>query len=177
MIFNKMVRIITKPFFEVYSRLFPVSYARFVGVNMGKNIHIYGKVYWGTEPWLITVGDNVYITGGCKFINHDGGTLIFRKEIPDLEITKPIIIGDDVYIGEESFILPGVRIGNNCIIGARSLVSRDVESGTVVAGVPAKVLKSTEEYKQKLIENSLHLGHLTGKKKDRALKKYYGYNG
>lgn len=115
MIFLRPVRIITKPFIEFYRRWKPVDYAKKVGVNIGKNPNFYGPTSWGTEPWLITIGDNVHITGQCKFINHDGGTLIFRDRIPDLEITKPIVIGDNVYIGEETLILPGVHIGNNCL--------------------------------------------------------------
>ena len=126
-------------------------------------------------PWLITIGDNVHITGQCKFINHDGGTLIFRDRIPDLEITKPIVIGDNVYIGEETLILPGVHIGNNCVIGARSVVTKDIPDNSVAAGVPCRVIKTTDEYLDKLQRESLHLGHLKGKEKDLALREYYNY--
>jgi acetyltransferase-like isoleucine patch superfamily enzyme len=77
----------------------PEKHARKIGVKVGKNPHFYGPVSWGSEPWIITIGDNVHITGGCKFIAHDGGTLIFRDQIPDLEITKPITVGNNVFIG------------------------------------------------------------------------------
>ena len=126
-----------------------------------------------SEPWVITIGDNVHITGGCKFIAHDGGTLIFRDLIPDLEITKPIIVGNNVYIGEVSLILPGVNIGNNVVIGARSVVTKDIPDNSVAAGVPCRVIKTTEEYLEKLKRESLHLGHLPGKEKDKALREYY----
>ena len=53
------------------------------------------------------------ITAGCQFITHDGGTLILRKEVPDLELTAPIVVGSDVYIGLNTMILPGVRIGSS----------------------------------------------------------------
>jgi acetyltransferase-like isoleucine patch superfamily enzyme len=173
MIWSRPVRILAKPFTELYSRIRPVQYARKIGVTVGKNPHFYGKVFWGTEPWLITIGDDVHITADCKFINHDGGTLIFRKEIPDLEITKPIVVGNNVYIGRESMILPGVRIGNNVVIGARSLVTRDIPDHSVAAGHPARVIRTTDEYLAKLQRESLHLGHLKGKEKDDALKAYY----
>jgi acetyltransferase-like isoleucine patch superfamily enzyme len=53
-------------------------------------------VKFGTEPWIITIGNNVHITDGVKFITHDGGTLLFRKYVPDLETTKPIVVGDSL---------------------------------------------------------------------------------
>lgn len=166
---------ITKPFVWAFSKYKPVEYARWVGVNIGKNPHFYGPTSWGTEPWLITIGDNVHITGNCKFINHDGGTLIFRDQIPDLEISKPIVVGNNVYIGEETMILPGAHIGNNCVIGARSVVTKDIPDNSVAAGVPARVIKTTDQYLQKLKRESLHLGHLKGKEKDLALREYYNY--
>lgn len=175
MIWNRWIRIITKPFVWAFSKYKPVEYARWVGVNIGKNPHFYGPTSWGTEPWLITIGDNVHITGNCKFINHDGGTLIFRDQIPDLEISKPIVVGNNVYIGEETMILPGAHIGNNCVIGARSVVTKDIPDNSVAAGVPARVIKTTDQYLQKLKRESLHLGHLKGKEKDLALREYYNY--
>lgn len=175
MIIKRLLKLFIVPYREIYRRMFPEKYARHIGVNFGKNLHVYGPVSWGSEPWIISLGDDVHITGNCKFIAHDGGTLIFRKEIPDLEITKPITVGSNVYIGEESLILPGVRIGSNVVIGARSVVTRDIPDNSVAAGVPARVIKTTDEYLEKLKRESLHLGHLKGKEKDKALREYYGY--
>lgn len=149
-----------------------------VGVNFPKGgVHIYGVVEWGTEPWIITLGNNVHITNGCKFITHDGGTLVYRKEIPDLEITKPISVGNNVYFGNDVLVLPGVHIGNNVIIGARAVVTKDIPDNSVAVGIPAKVIKTADEYLEKLKKESLHLGHLQGREKDDALKKYYNYQG
>lgn len=156
----------------------PVKYAKKIGVNMNTyTVHIYGIVEWGSEPWLISLGDNVFITDGVKFINHDGGTLLFRKIIHDLEITKPISIGNDVYIGNNVIILPGVTVGNKVIIGAGAVVTRDIPDNSVAVGVPARVIKSADEYFNKIKNESLHLGHLKGEEKDLALKQYYHYNG
>lgn len=155
----------------------PLGYAKSIGVNMSGKVHLYGKVSWSTEPWIITLGDNVYITDGVKFITHDGGTLLFREQVPDLEITKPIVVGNNVYIGNNVIILPGVTLGNNVVIGAGAVVSRNIPDNSVAVGVPAKVIKTTEEYFEKLQAESLHLGHLKGKEKDSALKNFYGYKG
>ena len=144
---------------------------------MKGTVRLYGNVSWSTEPWIITLGDNVYITDGVKFITHDGGTLLFRNRVPDLEITKPITVGDNVYIGNNVIILPGVTIGNNVIIGAGAVVSRDIPDNSLAVGVPARVIKTADEYFEKIQKESLHLGHLKGKEKDDALKEYYGYSG
>lgn len=91
---------------------------RSVLISCGGGIHLYGNPSWGSEPWLITLGNNVHITAGVKFITHDGGTLLFRDRVPDLEITKPIVIGNNVYLGNDVIVLPGVTIGSNVVIGA-----------------------------------------------------------
>tara|TARA_R110002049_G_scaffold190301_1_gene358950 strand:+ start:5488 stop:5934 length:447 start_codon:yes stop_codon:yes gene_type:complete len=144
---------------------------------MGNNVHIYGNPLgmFSTEPWIITLGNNVHITREVLFITHDGGTLLYRDKVPDLEITAPIQVGNDVYIGVRSIILPGVTIGDNCVIGAGSIVTRDVPSNSVVAGVPAKIVKSADDYLDKLKLNSLKLGHLKAGEKDAALKNYFNY--
>jgi acetyltransferase-like isoleucine patch superfamily enzyme len=128
---------------------------------------------FGTEPWCITLGNNVHITKEVLFITHDGGTLLFRNIIPDLEITAPIKVGNNVYIGVRSIIMPGVNIGNNCIIAAGSVVSKDVPDNSVVGGVPAKFIKTSDEYLEGIKKRSLHLGHLKGKDKDRELRSYF----
>lgn len=161
----------------VVGTLFPVKYAKKIGVNFEGGVKIYGTVKWTTEPWLITIGDGCHITDGVRFETHDGGTLLFRKIIPDLEITKPIIVGNECYIGNNVIILPGVRIGNHCIIGAGAIVSRDIPDNSVAVGIPARVIKTTDEYLEKIKRESLHLGHLTGQEKDKALMKYYNYKG
>jgi len=131
---------------EARIRRDPVGYARSIGVKVGNNVH---------------------------FVTHDGGTLILRGEVPDLELTAPIVIGNDVYIGVRTIILPGVRIGNRCIIGAGSVVARNIPDNSLAAGVPARVIKHIDEYLEKAKASSLHLGHLQGEDKARELKKLF----
>ena len=170
---KRFAKVLINRIIEIYD---PVKAAKRWEVNMGKNIHFYGHIRWGSEPWIITLGDNVHITDGVRFVTHDGGTLLLRKEIPDLELTKPIKIGSNVYIGVQTIILPGVTVGNNVIIGAGSVVSKDIPDNSVAVGVPARVIKTLDEYKEKAMRESLHLGHLKGQEKDKALRKYYNYN-
>lgn len=151
----------------------PVKYAKKCGVHFGEDLHVYGRVSWGTEPWTITLGDHVFITHRVVFLTHDGGTLLFRKEIPDLEKTVPITVGSNVFIGTQALIMGGVRIGDNCVIAAGSVVTKDVPSNSVVGGNPARFIESIEVYKDKLIKNSLHLGNYSGKEKDMKLREYF----
>lgn len=143
---------------------------------MGKNVRFYAinPGTFGSEPWLIEFGDDVYVTAGCLFVTHDGGTLIVRKEVPDLELTAPIKIGSDVYIGLRTIVMPGVTIGNRVIIGAGSIVTKDIPGNSVAAGIPAKVIKTVDEYLEGAKRRSLHLGHLGAVEKERALKRHFG---
>lgn len=173
-----VLRIFKAVYNSIYSKFSHVGYAKKIGVNFGENLHIYGNPYsmFGSEPWCITLGDNVHITRDVLFVTHDGGTLLYRHLIPDLEITSPIIVGNNVYIGVRSIILPGVTIGDNSIIAAGSIVTKDVLPNSVVGGVPAKFIKSSQDYLEGVKRRSLKLGHLKGEEKDKALKRYFNYN-
>ncbi|HEY9175924.1 MAG TPA: acyltransferase [Verrucomicrobiae bacterium] len=161
---------------EIHAKLDPLGYARSIGVTLGQDVHFYGMPsnMFGTEPWLITIGNRVHITSGCAFITHDGGTLILRKEVPDLEWTAPITIGDDVYIGVRTLIMPGVKIGNRVIVGAGSVVTRDIPDNSVAVGVPARVIKSVDAYLEQMKRKSLKCGHLKGLEKEAILKGIFG---
>lgn len=173
-----MIKKIFKKIFLMYlSKVDRVKFAKYIGVNMGDGIFIYGDpiAMFGTEPWCITLGNNVHITREVLFVTHDGGTLLYRNLIPDLEITAPIVVGNDVYIGVRSIILPGVNIGNNCIIAAGSVVTKNVPDNSVIGGIPAKFIKTSDDYLDGITNKSLHLGHLKYIEKDDALKKYFNY--
>lgn len=164
---------------RIYGSRDPVGFARSLGVRVGNNVRFYGisRSMFGSEPWMIKIGNDVYITAGVNFVTHDGGSLILRKEVPDLEWSAPITIGNDVYIGVQTLILPGVRIGNRCVIGARSVVSRDVPDNSVVVGAPARPICTTDEYLEKMQRKSLKLGHLHGTEKDAVLRRLFAEQG
>jgi acetyltransferase-like isoleucine patch superfamily enzyme len=169
---------IFRKIYKMYLRKFkPIKSIDKCGLVHGSNLNIYGRVEWGTEPWIIRIGNNVHITDGVKFITHDGGTLLFRKDIPDLEITGPIIVGNNVYFGNNVIVLPGVTIGDNVIIGAGAVVTKNIPNNSVAVGVPAKVIETADEYLEKAKTKSLHLGHLKNRDKDIALMKFFGYKG
>ena len=95
--------------------------------------------------FLITIGDDVTMSIRVTVMAHDAST---KKLIGYTKIGQ-IHIGNHVFIGANSTILPGVTIGDYAVIGAGSLVTHDVPARMVVAGVPAKVISSVEEYTEK----------------------------
>jgi len=122
------------------------------GVKIGKNCIINKDVNFGTEPYLINIGDNARITTGVKFVTHDGGLWVPRllgyiDERADR--FGRITIGSNVNIGWNAIIMPGVTIGDNCIIGAGAVVTKNIPPNSVAIGVPAKVLETVEEYAEK----------------------------
>ena len=129
------------------------QYYRKKGYLIGRNNRIYsGGLKLSTEPYLIKIGNHCTITVGVTFLTHDGGAWLFREEIPGLNVFGKIEIKDNCFIGINSIIMPNVTIGPNAVVGAGSVVTKDVPANTVVAGVPARVICSTDEYKEKCIK-------------------------
>ena len=130
-----------------------INYLRRKGVKIGTGCNINKSAQFGSEPWLIKIGNNTRITQGVKFITHDGGLWTLRKMgLLNKEDVKygNIIIGDNCNISWDAIIMPNVTIGNNCIIACGAIVTKDVPSGTVWGGVPAKQIETVEEYLEKV---------------------------
>lgn len=173
---RRLLKLFTAPLNMLHAALFSVSYARKIGVELKGRVTIYGSSYsmFSSEPYLVTLGDNVHISIGANFVCHDGSTLPFRKDIPDLELAGEIRVGNDVFIGMGALILPNVVIGNRCIVGANSVVTKSVPDGSIVAGNPAKLVSTIEDFLLRAQEKSLKIGHLTGTEKVAAYKKLFG---
>lgn len=92
--------------------------------------------------WLISIGDDVRLAGTAIIFAHDGST---SKFVNHMRIGK-VTIGNRVFIGACSIILPGVSIGSNVIIGTGSVVSHDIPDGVIAAGNPAEVIGSIEDF-------------------------------
>ncbi len=130
----------------------PASYARSLGVKVGEGTRFYGTSpkMFSTEPWVITIGNNCNITDDVLFMTHDAGTLAVENECGRWVIVGDIVLGNNVYVGTRSTILPGVHIGDNSIIGAGSVVTKDIPANVVAAGVPCRVIRSRDEYIEKV---------------------------
>lgn len=108
------------------------------------------------EGDLISIGNNVWITSGVQFINHDASAQIVQKvrNYHGIDKVGVIDIGDNVFIGNNAIILPGVKIGNCCVVGAGSVVTKSIPEKSVAAGNPAKVICSFDEYADRCMEHS-----------------------
>lgn len=114
--------------------------------DFGKNIHLGGNVFINSgcrfqDQGGIYIGDNVLIGHNVVLatLNHEENPLKRGNLIP-----SPINIGNDVWIGSNATILPGVTIGDGAIIAAGAVVTRDVEKNTIVGGVPAKYIRDVK---------------------------------
>ncbi|MVX37328.1 acyltransferase, partial [Myroides sp. LoEW2-1] len=119
------------------------KYAQYLGVKVGKNSLLSTK-YFGSEPYLIEIGDDVRVTADVKFFCH-GAARVFRKENPNFDFFGKIKIGDNVYIGNNALLMPGITIGNNVIVAAGSVITKSVPNDSIVGGNPAKVIGSVKE--------------------------------
>lgn len=133
-------------------------YRKYFGIKIGEGTSIWGKGNpFSSEYYLTEIGKNVIIGIGVKIHNHDGGSRLFREEYPGINVMGKVIIGDNVFVGHEVMIMPGVTIGDNVVIGVRSIVTKNIPSNVVVAGVPAKVIKSFDEYKEGVLKKAIYV--------------------
>ena len=132
-----------------------IAYLRHLGVRIGQNCTLVNSIQdYGSEPWLIELGNHVQIAHGVVFITHDGASRLFRHRVPGASLLwgnrfGTVRVLDNSFIGVNALVLPGVQIGPNSIVGAGSVVSKDVPPDSVVAGVPARLICSLEEYVQR----------------------------
>jgi len=138
-----------------------VRYLRWLGVRIGEGCQIFNQFGgFGSEPWLVEIGNRVILANGVQFITHDGASRLIRHNIPGSSIYGNsfgrILLHDECMIGMNAIIMPDVEIGPNSIVGVGSVVNKNVPPGMVYAGVPAKPICSLDEYitryKEKMIE-------------------------
>jgi putative colanic acid biosynthesis acetyltransferase WcaF len=129
---------------------------RLFNAKVGKGVHVYPKVQiWA--PWNLELGDHCGIGNGVNLYSQDKisigrksvisqgvqictGTHDYTKSGFPLQ-TKPIVIGDNVWVASDAFIHPGITIGDGVVVGARSVVNKDMPKWMVCSGHPCKPIK------------------------------------
>lgn len=103
-----------------------------------------------TRPSLIEIGDNVDMNHNFQILTHDWASGVFRNVFYDIiPSSGKVKIGNNVYFGTDVIVLKGVTIGDNCVIAAGSIITKDIPANSVAAGVPAKVVCGLNEYYKK----------------------------
>lgn len=118
------------------------------GLEIAPDSRFMGWQTFGSEPYLVRIGKHVTIASHVSFITHDGGTWVFRDQPSYRNVIKygRIVIHDNCFIGAGTMILPGISIGPNAVVAAGSVVTKSIPPNSVAAGVPARVLRTVEEY-------------------------------
>lgn len=116
------------------------------GLKIGKNFNRMGGVIIDpSHCYHITIGDNVTLAPRVHILAHDASSYLFFGKTR----AANVVIGNDVFIGASSIILPGVHIGNRVIIGAGSVVTSNIPDNSVAVGNPAKVIRTVDAYCEK----------------------------
>lgn len=115
-------------------------------ISIGRETHIQSHCSFSAYKGSITIGERVEIAPACAFYpyNHEMAPDRTIRDQP-ISSTGDIIIGDDVWLGYGSVILQGVRVGNGAVIGAGSIVTKDVPEMAIAAGNPARVIGNRQE--------------------------------
>lgn len=151
------------------------------GCKIGEDCEIYSSANFGSEPYLISLGDHVRVNAGVNFVTHDGGVWVIRKysgttvrEKERIDLFGKITVGSNVHIGTNAMIMPGVEIGDNCIIGCGAIVTKNIPENSIAVGIPARVIETIDEYVRKHRNDFDYTKDLSiGEKKEYLLRKYF----
>lgn len=155
-----------------------IAKSRALGVKIGDRCDIHSSTSWGSEPYLISIGNHVRITKNVQFITHDGGVWVLREKYncPDIDLFGQIKVGNNVHIGINTIIMPGVIIGDDCIIAAGAVVTKNVPSGEIWGGIPAHFIEKMEQYYEKNRKRFVLTKQMNYEEKKSTIEEYLEMN-
>lgn len=157
-IYERVLRLLHRPFMDVR-----VKRLRCEGMQVGDYCKIFTDLTL-SEPYLVTIGDNVTISTNCTLLTHDNSVIKFIANSTD--VMGKIVIGNNCFIGASAIILPGVSLANGTVVGAGSVVTKSIiNPHCVIAGNPAKVISSTDILEEKYLNGGV-LFNLSGMDKE-----------
>ena len=138
-----------------------IRYLKKCGVKIGANTYFFHPTNTKIDinrASYITIGSGCSITSGVSILCHDFSWTVLRKSHHEFfpDSGKTVEIGDNVFVGWDAIIIGPVKVGSNVIIGAHSVVTRDIPDNVVVAGSPAKILCTLDEYYEKKQKNRVN---------------------
>lgn len=116
-----------------------IRYLRTKGVGIGEGCFVQ-TLKIANEHFLVKMGNHVAVAAGVQFITHDGAASWFFREDLQAGVFGTITLGNHVFVGMNSILLPNTSIGNNCLIGAGSVVRGNFPDNSVIMGNPARVI-------------------------------------
>jgi len=129
-----------------------ISRLRRRGVAVGERCRIYSSLAT-TEPWLISIGDDVGIAGGVVLLTHDGAARQLRSRRPNIQTLGRIRVGNRCFIGQNAILVPGTTLGDDCIVGAGAVVGGTIPPNSLVVGNPARVVGRASLYLERLMQH------------------------
>ncbi|KGK42891.1 hypothetical protein LH51_03975 [Nitrincola sp. A-D6] len=145
-IFTKLYIKFYKPSGNEYS-LYLRKRGDFINIGDFCSIRVFTNI---TDPYLTYIGNNVQL-GACSIIAHDGSIQMLSKAYnKKLDRVAPVKILDNVFVGHQAIVLPGVTIGPNAVVAAGAVVTKDVPENSVVAGNPARVIGALSDLVERL---------------------------
>lgn len=157
----------------LHMRIDPIGYARKIGVKIGNGCRI-GVTEWGSEPYLISIGNEVLLSSQVTFINHDGATWAFRNRSEYKGVTKfgEIKIGNRCFVGLGAILLPGAEMGDNSVLAAGAVLSKKIPPGEIWGGIPAKYIMTVDDFAEKCKQGkgNVSIGH---NDKREVLERYF----
>ena len=149
-----------------------ITTLRGMGVQIGERCRIY-TINFGGEPYLIRIGNNVAIAPDVTFVNHNLNWTLQHK-YDSLTAFGTIEILDNCTIGVRATLLPSVKIGPNSIVGACSVVTKDVPPNVVVAGNPARIICTLDEYEKKCVARHIDIPKDPKAAREYLVKHFWG---
>ena len=127
------------------------------GIRIGKDCKIYTFIT-AREASLITIGDGTTVSSNVQFCTHDNA---ISKALPETtDLMGPITVGKNCFLGMNSILLCGVSLGDYCVVGAGSVVTKSFPAGSVIGGNPARRICSIAEYAEKNKAQAYHYEHI-----------------
>ncbi|MFA6244582.1 MAG: acyltransferase [Candidatus Hydrogenedentales bacterium] len=169
---GKIDRLIRKLKLRYGSQDTVIQTLREMGVQVGDRCRIY-TTQFGGEPYLIRIGNHVGISNDVTFVTHNLNW-VFQDKYESLTSFGKIEIKDNCNIGVGVIILPNVTIGPNSVVGAGSVVTKDVPPNSVAAGNPAKVICSVDDYEKKVVANHIPIPLDREEARKTLIKRFWG---